>query len=290
MADFEWFRSFVSIYRFGSVSKAAHYRMMTQPALSQHLASLEAEIGEPLFVRSPKQMLPTAKGKELYNQVVEAVDRLEKVSGQFRDADTSSLVRIGAPAEFFHERIAPNWNREDVDLEISFGLTRPLLESLKKGELDLVIATQQIAMPGLVFTKLAPETFLLVGDAAHREKMNARGEETVPAVLEKMRWISYGMEMPIIRRFWLETFHVRPSIRPHCVVPDLRTIKTMVLGGLGISVLPDYLVKDELVSGKLHELWQAPSPVQNDLWLVHRSSDQENEPLLGVMEAIRALV
>lgn len=100
MADFEWFRSFVSIYRFGSVSKAAHYRMMTQPALSQHLASLEAEIGEPLFVRSPKQMLPTAKGKELYNQVVEAVDRLEKVSGQFRDADTSSLVRIGAPAEF----------------------------------------------------------------------------------------------------------------------------------------------------------------------------------------------
>ncbi len=52
MSDFEWFRSFVAIYRLGSVSMAAKYRMMTQPALSQHLANLEAEVGEPLFRRA----------------------------------------------------------------------------------------------------------------------------------------------------------------------------------------------------------------------------------------------
>lgn len=55
MVDFEWYRSFVSIYKHGSVSEAARTRMMTQPAMSQHLASLEAEVGEPLFTRAPRK-------------------------------------------------------------------------------------------------------------------------------------------------------------------------------------------------------------------------------------------
>ena len=62
MADFEWYRSFVAIYRMGTVSAAAESRHMTQPALSQHLASLEAQVGEPLFVRQPCKMVPTQRG------------------------------------------------------------------------------------------------------------------------------------------------------------------------------------------------------------------------------------
>ncbi|WP_419178458.1 LysR family transcriptional regulator [Brevibacillus brevis] len=70
MVDFEWYRSFISIYKHSSVSEAARTRMMTQPATSQHLASLEAEVGEPLFTRAPRKMIPTERGKALYTQVV----------------------------------------------------------------------------------------------------------------------------------------------------------------------------------------------------------------------------
>src|SRR5690606_40980576 len=64
--DFEWYRSFVAIYRAGSVSAAAASRHLTQPALSQHLAALEAEVGEPLFHRRPRKMVPTERGIALY--------------------------------------------------------------------------------------------------------------------------------------------------------------------------------------------------------------------------------
>ena len=47
MANFEWYRSFVSIYREGLIPAAARARHMTQPALTQHLAGLEAELGKP---------------------------------------------------------------------------------------------------------------------------------------------------------------------------------------------------------------------------------------------------
>lgn len=287
MADFEWFRSFVAIYRLGSVSTAARHRSMTQPALSQHLASLEAEIGERLFHRGPRQMIPTEKGKDLYNQVVKAVDRLEKVTGSFIHSPHPSVVRLGAPPEYFHERIAPRWNRTDLDLEVSLGVTRPLLDRLRKGELDLVIATQQIAASGLVYTKYVTESFVLVGDWSHKKRMeNIVEEETAISVLESFRWLSYDMDLPIIRRFWFKTFHTRLGIRPNYVVPDLRTIKEMVKAGLGVSVLPDYLVASDLYSGALHELWSAPTKVTNDLWLVHRSSDLDEEIIKRVIESL----
>ncbi|WP_242466842.1 helix-turn-helix domain-containing protein [Brevibacillus brevis] len=56
MVDFEWYRSFISIYKHSSVSEAARTRMMTQPAMSQHLASLEAKVGEPLSFGSGRRM------------------------------------------------------------------------------------------------------------------------------------------------------------------------------------------------------------------------------------------
>ena len=40
---------------------------MTQSAMSQHLAALEAETGEALFTRNPRRMVPTERGKELYS-------------------------------------------------------------------------------------------------------------------------------------------------------------------------------------------------------------------------------
>lgn len=46
MVDFEWYRSFIAIYKHNSLSEAAKARIMTQPAMSQHLSALEAEVGE----------------------------------------------------------------------------------------------------------------------------------------------------------------------------------------------------------------------------------------------------
>lgn len=77
MANFEWYRSFVAIYRLGSVSAAANERFLTQPAVSQQLQALENQVGSALFTRTPKKMVPTEVGKQLYIQVVQSVDSLE---------------------------------------------------------------------------------------------------------------------------------------------------------------------------------------------------------------------
>jgi DNA-binding transcriptional LysR family regulator len=287
MADFEWFRSFVAIYRHGSVSAAAASRYMTQPALSQHLAALEAEIGEPLFRRTPRRMVPTERAKLLYAQIAQAVDRLERVDDAFKQPGRAPVLRLGGPSEFLHERIIPALPDSPYRLLLTFGETRPLLRLLQDGELDLLVATQHVATAGLVFSRLDVETFLPVG-IRPLDIPSGADKQAVRAALEKERWISYGSDLPMIRRFWMQAFGVRCAILPDYVVPDLRIIKSMVLRGLGVSVLPDYLVRSELAAGILHVLHEPDHPAVNELWLVRRSADSADERLQAFAEALAA--
>jgi DNA-binding transcriptional LysR family regulator len=283
MANFEWFRSFLAIYRQGSISAAASVRYMTQPALSQHLAALEAEVGEPLFRRAPRQMIPTERGKALYAQIVQAVDRLERTTTEFQDSEIRPALRIGGSPEFIHEWLLPRLGDAPYQLTFAFGQTKPLLQALRDNEIDVLIASQQFATAGLVFTKLTEEKFLLVGNQpiAGLDDLELN---LVQAQLEKQAWISYAAENPIIRRFWFQAFGVRNTIRANMIVPDLRIIKTLVLQGRGISVLPEYLVQAELEQGTLHELWSPRENVANDLWLAYPSSAREDMLFMNFVE------
>ena len=78
MINFEWFRTFKAIYQTGTLTGAAHELLISQPNVSQHLASLEAYIRHPLFERQPRRMVPTDYGKLLYTEIIDAVEKLEK--------------------------------------------------------------------------------------------------------------------------------------------------------------------------------------------------------------------
>src|SRR5271155_5463981 len=103
MAASEWLRTFVAIYRSGSVSGGAVQRNLSQPAASQQLAALERRIGLPLFVRTPHGVEPTRRGRDLHAQVAESLDRLENVLVELDggNAVTAPTLRFGSSAEFF---------------------------------------------------------------------------------------------------------------------------------------------------------------------------------------------
>ena len=109
MADMEWYRSFVAVYRAGTVSGAARARFLTQPAVSQQLAALESSLGLTLFTRTARRMLPTEPGKELYAHVAQAVDVLEQVPQALRGTPLSaqqSVLRLGVAVAFARLRLS----------------------------------------------------------------------------------------------------------------------------------------------------------------------------------------
>lgn len=276
MADFEWYRSFVAIYRLGTVSAAADARHMTQPALSQHLAALEAEVGAPLFIRRPRKMVPTERGVALYNQVAPAVDRLERTTSELHGDTPETAIRLGAPLEYFKERLAPVLAEAKERIAATFGTTEDLLDLLEDHRLDVVVATQHLPRKGLVFVHLDTESFWLVGGPGTFLTADAANLAAVRAELEHHPWISYGEDLPIIRRFWMESFGERPAMTARLVVPDLHAIARLIELGAGVSVLPAYLVESRVATGRMSKLWSPPRAVQNQIWLVYRTADRND--------------
>ncbi|WP_080835534.1 LysR family transcriptional regulator [Cohnella massiliensis] len=286
MVDFEWYRSFAAIYKHNSVSEAAKARMMTQPAMSQHLAALEAEAGEPLFARTGRKIVPTERGKMLYSQVAPLVEGLEETAMSFRKAASPLLktVRIGAAHEFFREAILPRITEFRANTVCSLGTAEHLLELLREDKTDLIVTSKKIPVPGIEYEKLREERFVVIAPNGIEapDEVGPKGRERW---LARQDWLSYGLELPIIRRFWREHFRKRPQIRPIHVIPDLRMLLEAVEAGAGLTLMPTYLLEAS-PSGKVRAIYEDMS-VRNELFFAYQSKNKNMPEIRDAMEIIR---
>ena len=238
MVNLEWYRSFIEVYRVGTVSGAAQVLHLTQPAVSQHIAGLESALGQALFQRMPRRMLPTDEGKRLYTQVVAAIEKLESITPQL-SSDEPQLVRMGSPQEFFAERVLNHLPQsENLSYRVQFGLAKDLIQQLLAGQLDAVIATQKILRSELEYQLVHEENFWLVTSAntvipISSDQLQA-DLTSLEQWLREQPLIAYGEDLPIIRRFWRVVFGRRLDTVPKLILPDLRMIRQAVmLSGAG---------------------------------------------------------
>jgi DNA-binding transcriptional LysR family regulator len=271
MADFEWYRSFVAVHQQGTVSAAAEKRQMTQPGISQHIAALERSLDTKLFTRTPRRMQPTAEGQRLYTQVIGAVEQLDRVSDPAaRQIENQPMtVRLGAPREFFYHHGLEQLREEAPfhHLHLTTGETADLLRRLEAGELDAIIATQRQSQRALHYEPMGGETFILVGPPGQTLPPDLTTLTQIAGWLESQRWISYGPDLPIIRRYWQAVFARRPNLVPWLMLPDLLMILRAVSFGLGFSILPEYLCREALAQGQVEQPWQPASEPDNHIYL-----------------------
>lgn len=279
MINFEWYRSFIAVYRVGTVTGAAEARYLTQPAISQHIVALESAVGQALFERTPRKMIPTEHGKALYSRVAGSLDGLEKVSLGLRESDIAqkAFIRLGTPLEYFHEVGLQKVGDSAFHLHVEVGEADKMLDALSRGKLDVVIATQPDHNNSIDYVKMDQEDFCLVAPRKMiLPKAVRKQRKDIERFLLEQSWLSYSVELPIIRRFWQIVFKHRPSIEPQLIAPSLLLLRKAVELGQGISVLPRYLVAEELETGTLRILWQPKESVVNDLWLATRKVDRNN--------------
>lgn len=283
MVNLEWYRSFIEVYRVGTVSGAAQVLHLTQPAVSQHIAGLESALGQALFQRMPRRMLPTDEGKRLYTQVVEAIEKLESITPQL-SSDEPQLVRMGSPQEFFAERVLNRLPQsENLLYRVQFGLAKDLIQQLLAGQLDAVIATQKVIRSELEYQLIHEEDFWLV--TSPNTIIPIASDQLQADLTSLEQWlreqplIAYGEDLPIIRRFWRVVFGRRLDTVPKLILPDLRMIRQAVTSGLGFSVLPDYLCESGITSNTLKLILKPTKAVINQIWLSYRKSERQSSKI-----------
>jgi DNA-binding transcriptional LysR family regulator len=283
MAASEWLRTFMAIYRTGSVSAGAAQRGLSQPAASQQLSLLERRVGLPLFTRTPQGVEPTRRGRQLHAEVADSLDRLEPVLvGIDRGAAATPdpTIRIGCAAESFAAVILARMAHDAPPVAARFGSDIELLELLEHGELDLAVTSTTPGRRSLSSTPIGTKRFVLVAPPSLAPPASLDSPSALGAWLVGQPWVAYSSELPLTRRFWLTAFDRPFGGDLRLVAPDLRVVVAAVAQGLGISLLPEFACGDVLAQGTAVELSPVGDVVATELWFACiRAADAARRPL-----------
>ena len=102
-----WLRSFDAAARHGSFTKAAAELCLTQGAVSQQVKQLEDWLRRPLFLRTPRALVPTPEGKWLAVVLRESFDAIESTLAQMRQPPESATATLSCSPSFAMSWLTP---------------------------------------------------------------------------------------------------------------------------------------------------------------------------------------
>ncbi|MCD0482266.1 LysR family transcriptional regulator [Streptacidiphilus sp. ASG 303] len=105
--DLALLRTFLTVHRAGSITRAAQLLGLSQPAVTGQIRSLERQLGRPLFLRQPRGVAPTGVADELAHRVAPHLDALGEITGQGADGPAARTLHLAGPAEFCATHVLP---------------------------------------------------------------------------------------------------------------------------------------------------------------------------------------
>jgi len=277
MVNLEWYRTFKAVYKTGTLTSAAEVLFISQPGVSLHLSSLENYVGYKLFDRTGRKMVPTEKGKVLYNFIVDGLTKLEEAEKIFQRSTEKQTptISIGMCFETFQITLEQYISTLQFNVIIQFGEYPEMVENLEKGILDLIITPQMVVKNTIEYQAFSSETIVLVGgsgidDAAFNEIEKQNDPEKLEIWLKQQKWYGTTGDMEHLRRFWQLNFNKYADFRPNYIVPNLNSIVRCLSSGIGLAVVPDFLCQREIDNGRIKLLWKGKTPLKNTLYFATR--------------------
>ncbi|TDE27522.1 LysR family transcriptional regulator [Flavobacterium ranwuense] len=286
MVNLEWYRTFKAVYKTGTLTNAAEVLFISQPGVSLHLSSLENYVGYKLFDRTGRKMVPTEKGKVLYNFIIEALTKLEEAEKNFQRSTEKNTptISVGMCFETFQITLEQYISTLPFNVIIQFGEYPEMVESLEKGILDLIITPQMVVKNAIEYQAFSSETIVLVGGSEidDLEFNSIEKQESIQEIelwLKQQKWYGTTGDMEHLRRFWQLNFNKHPDFRPNYIVPNLNSIIRCLSSGKGLAVVPDFLCRKEIDNGSIKMIWEGKTPLKNTLYFATRKKTMYQEEI-----------
>jgi DNA-binding transcriptional LysR family regulator len=286
MVNLEWYRTFKAVYKTGTLTSAAEVLFISQPGVSLHLSSLENYVGYKLFDRTGRKMVPTEKGKVLYNFIIEALTKLEEAEKNFQRSTEkhTPTISVGMCFETFQITLEQYISTLPFNVIIQFGEYPEMVENLEKGILDLIITPQMVVKNTIEYQEFSSETIVLVGgNEIDTKAFNIVVKNNNPQELEiwlkQQKWYGTTGDMEHLRRFWQLNFNKYPDFRPNYIVPNLNSIIRCLSSGKGLAVMPDFLCRKEIENDQIKLIWEGKTPLKNILYFATRKKTMYEEEI-----------
>lgn len=233
-------RYFAKVAELGNVTRAAEACHVSQPSLSQQIAKLERELGQPLFERLGRGVRLTDAGKmfkRYSDQILSLTEDARTRVADDRDSGRIVLAAIPTIAPYFLPRVLARFAKEcpKARIEIIEETTGNILRLLAEGDIDLAIVALPIQAEHVHTKALLTEELFAVLPSHHpltqKPKVSLKDLVLEPFVLLNEAHCLTGTTM---------SFCTRHAVSPLVTAKShqLLTVLELVRLGQGVSLIP----------------------------------------------------
>lgn len=253
--DLARLRVFQAVADEGSFSRAARTLFLSQPAVTQHIRALEAELGVPLFDRLGRRTTLTPAGESLAQHVPQILGLVRVAEAAAREAggEASRTLRLGVSETLATYALPPllrdlQKRLPETELRLTVADSAELLGALLNNAIELAFWFREGAHPQLEQRQIRSEPLVWV---LPPNDPRGRSERLPPGAFPHRRLI---LRRPnSAARRVIQMLMGRENVFPADLLEmdNLEAIKRSVEVGFGISIAPRSAVQREFEDGRL---------------------------------------
>jgi DNA-binding transcriptional LysR family regulator len=255
---------FAAVVDAGSFTRAAERLGITKAVVSQQVARLERDVGTTLLFRTTRRVHPTEAGRIFHARCVLILRETETAFEELAEAaaEPTGTLRIAASNDYGTSAVVPVVTAFSVRYpacRVELTLSDQTVD-LVSGRMDMAIRVGWLADSDLQARRIGIFRQFLVCGAGFVGKIKA----VEPEDLAGLPFIAnLALREPLLWQF-SRSDNERHAVRMQAkiAIDSTPAVLVAVRMGSGLSVLPDFLVRDDLAAGRLvHVLpeWQLPS-------------------------------
>jgi DNA-binding transcriptional LysR family regulator len=274
-----------------SVSKAARWNDLSQSAASQALGELERELGVTLFDRGTRPLTVTPAGKAYvefcrdvlrrHDEMISLLDSIKKqLNATVRLAAIYSvgLSEMSSIEARFAERFA------DAELQVQYLRPERVWQAVAEDEADLGLMSYAESSREVVALSWRDEEMVV---AVPPDDPLAAYQSLSASALDGRLFVAFDEDLPIQQ-------HIDRYMREHEVeveitlrFDNIEMIKQAVAHGAGISIMPQRVMHEDMLQGRLIALPLEPAELFRPVRIVHRRRKVFNEVTIGLLELLK---
>jgi DNA-binding transcriptional LysR family regulator len=281
--------TFVAVAEAGSISAAARRLGLSKSVISDRLAELERSLGAPLLHRSTRKLTLTEDGTSFLESAARITRDVEAAAVMIaeRRGALHGPLRISAPVTFGRMHLGPalyGFLARHPGVELTLDLDDRRVDAAADGY-DAVIRHGTIADSRLTVWRLAPSRRILVASPDYLDRYGVPGSivalEEHRAIFYTNRshldWRFIGLDGPRVARG-------RLALR----VNNGDVMRDAALAGLGIALLPTFIVHAEVRAGKLRVMDLGAGTEDEFIYVAHPEGRRASMKLRAMVADIKA--
>jgi DNA-binding transcriptional LysR family regulator len=264
LPDLEGLAIFAKVVEARSFSGAATELGLSKATVSKAVSRVETKLGARLFNRTSRRLALTDAGRLLAERAAQILAAGEAAEDEAlaQSASPRGLVRLAVPMSFGLRQVAPllpEFFAAYPEITIDLHLSDAMIDLIGDG-FDAALRIADMPDSSLLARRLCPVSLLTVAAPSYLER---RGRPTHPLHLAEHACIGYAYQLtPDIWRFRNDAGE-EASVRPSGLlrINNGDAMMPVLIAGMGIAVLPDFIVSDAVREGQLEVImpgWRLP--------------------------------